>query len=233
VELATLRGLLRRHPGIVLDDLSVIQALIAATPQQGRQVTDLRGVLVQRLETRLETLERTHRSVIAAAYENLAGTSQVQRVVLLLLEQDSLKGFLHTLLVDAPAILAVDTVRLCLETGESMPGPVGDLEPGIGGRMVAMPQGAITAYLALDDTPGRDGVTLRPAPPEADLLYGDDIGLARSEALIELDFGTANQRGLLAFGSEELRRFSPDHGTDLVAFLGGVVARGLHRFLGQ
>jgi uncharacterized protein YigA (DUF484 family) len=230
-ELAALRALLRAHPGIVLDDLSVMQGLIAATPQAGRQVTDLRGVLVQRLESRLETLERTHRSVIAAAYENLAGTSQVQRVVLLLLEQESLKGFLHTLLVETPNILAVDTVRLCLETGEAMPGPVGDLDPGLGARIVAMPPGAIAAYLALGDTPGRDGVFLRPAPPEADLLYGEETALARSEALIDLDLGGEHHRGLLAFGSEELRRFSPDHGTDLVAFLGGVIALGLRRFL--
>jgi uncharacterized protein YigA (DUF484 family) len=230
-ELAGLRALLRDNPGIVLDDLPTIQALIAATPQTDRQITDLRGVLVQRLETRLATLERTHRTVIAAAYENLAGTSQVQRVVLLLLEQESLKGFLHALLVEAPNILAVDTARLCLETGTAMPGPVGDLDPGIGARMVAMPPGAIAAYLALDEAPERDGVTLRPSPREADLLYGEETGLARSEALIELDLGEGGQRGLLAFGSEEARRFSPDHGTDLVAFLGGVVARGLRRFL--
>jgi uncharacterized protein YigA (DUF484 family) len=231
-DLAAFRAQLRAQPEIVLDDLSTIQALIAATPQTDRQITDLRGVLVQRLEARLETLERTHRSVIAAAYENLAGTSQVQRVVLLLLEQQSLTGFLGALLTDAPNILAVDTARLCLETGTTMPGPVGDLDPGIGGRMVAMPRGAIAAYLALDDTPARDGVVLRPAPPEADLLYGDDTGLARSEALIALELGADGQRGLLAFGAEDARRFSADHGTDLVAFLGGVVERELRRLLG-
>ena len=230
-DLAALRAAILAAPGVVLDDLSVLQALVEATPSGGRKVTDLRGALVARLEQRLTALERTHRSVIAAAYENLAGVQQVHRVALLLLEQQSLAGFLRALLVEAPEILAVDAARLCLETGEEAPGPVGDLGEGLGARVVALPPGAIDAYIALDATPERDGVWLRRAPPEAELVFGDEAGLARSEALVALDLGIPGHRGLLAFGAEDARRFSPDHGTDLVAFLGGVVARSLHRWL--
>jgi hypothetical protein len=226
-----LRAAILGRPEIVLDDLAVVRALVEALPPAGRQVTDLRGVLVQRLETRLSQLEKTHRSVIAAAYENLAGSAQVHRVTLLLLEQTSLTGFLRALLVAAPQILAVDVARLCLETGEEAPGPVGDLDEGLGARIVAMPPGAIAAYIALDETPERDGIWLRAAPPEAELVYGDEARLAGSEALIDLDLGLPGHRGLLAFGAEDMRRFSPEHGTDLVSFLGGVVARGLRRWL--
>ena len=229
---AVLRAAILAHPEAVLDDLTVLRALVEAHPQEGRKVTDLRSVLVRRLETRLSQLEQTHRSVIAAAYENLAGTAQVHRVVLELLEQGSLSGFLRTLLVAAPQVLAVDVARLVLETGEELPGPVGDLDEGLGPCVVAMPPGAIAAYLALDATRERDGVWLRRAPPESELIYGDEAGRVGSEALIDLDLGGNGHRGLLAFGAEDARRFSPEHGTDLVAFLGGVVARGLRRWLG-
>lgn len=231
VDPAEWRAAILARPDLVLDDLTVMRALIEADPQSGRKVTDLRGVLVHRLETRLVQLEQTHRSVIAAAYENLAGAAQIHRVVLMLLEQNSLGDFLRALLVAAPQVLAVDVARLCLETGEEAPGPVGDLDPGLGARVVAMPPGAIEAYLALGQTGSREGVWLRPSPEEAELVYGDEAGLARSEALVELELGAPGHRGLLAFGSEDPCRFAPDHGTDLVAFLGGVVARGLRRWL--
>lgn len=228
---AALRAAILAQPGVVLDDPAVLQALVDAVPSGGRRVTDLRGAMVAKLEQRLGALERTHRSVIAAAYENLAGAQQVHRVVLQLLDQSSLSGFLRALLVDAPEILAVDTARLCLETGEEAPGPVGDLDAGLGPRVVALPPGAIDAYLALDATPGREGVWLRRAPPEAELIYGEDAGQAGSEALVALDLGIPGHRGLLAYAAEDARRFSPEHGTDLVAFLGGVAARALHRWL--
>jgi uncharacterized protein YigA (DUF484 family) len=38
--------------------------------------------------------------------------------------------------------------------------------------------------------------------------------------------------GLLAIGSRDERHFLPQHGTDLLAFLGGATARALRRFLG-
>lgn len=225
------RAQLRASPEIVLDDLSVIRALVDALPQTDRQVTDLRGALVDRLEARLARLEATHRSVVAAAYENLAGTSQVQRVVVLLLEQPGLADFLRALLIDAPQILAVDTMRLVLESEAAMPGPVGDLDTGLGPRVVAMPAGGIEAYLGLDNTPGRDGIWLRPALPEAEVVYGDEAARVGSEALVLLPLGDGAWRGLLAFAAEDKARFQQEHGTDLLQFLGDVVARLLMRFL--
>jgi uncharacterized protein YigA (DUF484 family) len=231
MEPEALRAAILAQPEAVLDDPAVLQALVAAMPTGGRKVTDLRGALVARLETRLKELERTHRSVIAAAYENLAGAQQVHRVVSLLLAQESLGGFLRALLIETPEILAVDVARLCLETGEEAPGPVGDLDAGVGPRVVALPPDAIAAYIALGNTPERDGVWLRRAPAEAELVYGDDAASARSEALVQLDLGIPGHRGLLAFGAEDARRFSAEHGTDLVGFLGTVVALTLRRWL--
>ena len=226
-ETAALKARILAEPEIVLDDGAVMAALIGAGDTGGRNVVDLRGALVSRLESRLEQLSRAHRSVIAAAYENLSGAAQVQRATLLLLEQTALEPYLRALLIEAPRILAVDRARLCLES-ETDPAPeAAGLPTPLAERVVAFPAYGVEGYAGLDDTPERDGVWLRPAPREAELVYGDEAGRVGSEALIALDLG--GRRGMLAFGSEDPARFSPEHGVDLVAFFGGVVARTLRR----
>jgi uncharacterized protein YigA (DUF484 family) len=162
--------------------------------------------------------------VIAAAYENLAGVAQVHRATLALLDADSLETRLAALLDETPSIIAVDAARLCLEWPDDAADPVAGVPPALADRIVALPEGGIAAYAALGDAPDRDGVWLRATPPEAELLYGDEAGRLGSEALITLDLGEG-RKGLLAFAAEDARRFSPEHGVDLVAFLGGVVSR--------
>jgi len=227
---AAIRERIIAAPGIVLDDSDVMRSLLEAGGAGGRNVIDLRGALVKRLETRLAQLERTHRSVIAAAYENLAGAAQVHRVALLLLEQEGLAPYLSALLEEGPQILAVDVARLCLEGEAEEPEIARGLPTRLAGRLVALPPSGIAAYAALGRTPERDGIWLRPSPRDAELIYGDDAARACSEALISLDLG-AGARGLLALGSEDAARFSPEHGADLAAFLGGVVERSLRRWL--
>ena len=62
------------------NDRDVMRALITANDRQmGGNIVDMRGIAMERLENRLDRLEDTHRSVIAAAYENLSGTNQVHR----------------------------------------------------------------------------------------------------------------------------------------------------------
>ena len=62
------RDRLLAEPELLLDDRDVMAALIAANDRaMGSNVVDLRGLAMERLESRLDRLEDTHRSVIAAA----------------------------------------------------------------------------------------------------------------------------------------------------------------------
>ena len=80
--LSALKDRILSEPGLILEDHELMRALLRADrAAQGRNVVDLRGVLVERLEERLDRLEDTHREVIAAAYENVAGTNQVHRAL--------------------------------------------------------------------------------------------------------------------------------------------------------
>lgn len=222
---AALKQAVLRDPALVLDDRDLMAALIEAAGGEARNVVDLRGALVRRLEDRLERLEHAHRSVIAAAYETLSGAGQVHRAALALLAAADGAAFLRALLIETPDILTVEAARLALE-----PGPAPDGAATLPAELlVALPEGGVEAYLALDEAPGRDGVWLRRAPAEAELLFGDAAEGIGSEALIAFDLN--GRAGLLAFGAAEPRRFSSEHGVDLVRFFGDVVALTLLRRL--
>jgi uncharacterized protein YigA (DUF484 family) len=112
-----LRDRILAEPERLLEDRDVMNALVAANERaMGANIVDLRGIAMQRLETRLDRLEDTHRSVIAAAYENLAGTNQVHRAILQLLEPTNFEAFMKALTGEVAQTLRVDMVRLVLET---------------------------------------------------------------------------------------------------------------------
>ena len=63
-----LRDKLLAEPEVILEDRDLMRALIAANERaMGANIVDLRGIAMERLEARLDRLEDTHRSVIAAA----------------------------------------------------------------------------------------------------------------------------------------------------------------------
>ena len=120
---------LREHiiaqPDVILEDQDLMRALVSANERaMGENIVDLRGIAMKRLETRLDRLEDTHRSVIAAAYENLAGTNQVHRAVLRMLDPFEFETFLTGLSGEVAHILRVDTIRLVLETVQKESDPV-------------------------------------------------------------------------------------------------------------
>ena len=58
----TLREIIINNPRIVLDDPSVMRALVLANEElRGANIVDLRGVAMKRLETQLGQLEASHR----------------------------------------------------------------------------------------------------------------------------------------------------------------------------
>lgn len=217
-------------PGLILKDRELMRALLRADRSTaGRNVVDLRGVLVERLEDRLDQLEDTHREVIAAAYDNVAGMNQVHRACLAVLDAGDFTGFLKLLGREVPGILGVEVIRLGLEAPAAAPGeglgPKGRLRDVV----VALPAGGAAAYVTHGRGLGARKVTLRPV--EAAEIYGAAAGAVRSEALMLLDLGSGSRPGLLALGSVEAERFHADQGADLLGFFAGVFERALRRWL--
>ena len=217
---------LREHiiaqPDLILEDQDLMRALIAANERaMGGNIVDLRGIAMDRLED-------THRSVIAAAYENLAGTNQVHRAILRMLDPIEFETFLRDLGGEVAHILRVDAVRLVLESVQN------DSDPAVrrlGDVLSVAEPGFIKSYLTgTRDVPARQ-VTLRQIDEGDMRVYGREAPYLRSEACLLLDFGADRLPGMLAMGAEDPHQFSPQQGTDLLAFFAGVFERTMRRWL--
>ncbi|MFP4304116.1 DUF484 family protein [Rhodosalinus sp.] len=224
----SLRARLIASPETILEDAEVMRALVAANERtMGANIVDMRGIAMERLEARLDRLEETHRSVIAAAYDNLAGTNQVHRAILRMLDPADFAAFLADLEGEVAAILRVEALRLVLESAQGQVDPV---LSRLGGVLRVTEPGFGPRYLGAEGPVPRT-VTLRQIDGGARRLYGDAAAELRSEAVIRLDLGEGRLPGYLLMGSEDPHQFSPQHGTDLLAFFGGVFERTMRRWL--
>ncbi len=225
----TLRDKIISQPEAILDDPDLMNALIAANERaMGGNIVDLRGIAMERLEARLDRLEDTHRSVIAAAYENLAGTNQVHRAILRMMDPLEFEAFLRDLDGAVAEILRVDCVRLVLETEQDdNDSALSKLDKVLS---IANP-GFVDAYLTFGrNVPARQ-VTLRQVEAGSDSIYGEKANFMRSEACLKLDFGEGRLPGMLVMASEDPHHFSPQQGTDLLMFFSGVFERAMRRWL--
>ncbi|MET0273807.1 MAG: DUF484 family protein [Phenylobacterium sp.] len=66
--------------------------------------------------------------------------------------------------------------------------------------------------------------------PTALGLFGDRAGEVRSMAMVRMAIWEPSRQGILAFGSPDKDGFTPDMGTELVAFLARVVERTAERW---
>lgn len=224
-----MREAILAKPDTILDDQDVMHALIAANEKSmGGNIVDLRGIAMERLEARLDRLEDTHRSVIAAAYENLAGTNQVHRAILRMLDPMEFEVFLRELGGEVAEILRVDAITLVLESVQN------DRDPAVqrlNGVLTVAEPGFINDYL----NQGRVGqprqVTLRQIQHASDRVYGQSADWINSEACLKLDLGNGRLPGLLVMGAEDPHQFTPQQGTDLLAFFTGVFERSMRHWL--
>ncbi len=222
-----LRERLISAPEIILEDRDLMRALVSRHERtMGDNIVDMRGLAMERLEERLAKLEETHATVLAVAYDNLSGMHTVHRAVLRLLECKTMEDFLHSLGTDVAACVRVDAVRLILESRVM----ADDHELRQLGDIVHVGEIGFAEHYA-GRNPAERPVMLREVVPGYGGLYGDRGDMIQSEALIRIDLGPDRLPGLLVLGSTDPGQFRPGHGTDLLAFFGGVIERAMRRWL--
>ena len=225
----SVRAKIMSDPVALLDDIDLMRALVSANGGQAdSNVIDLRGIAMERLTARLDRLEDTHRSVIAAAYENLAGTNQIHRAVLRMMDSTTFEGFLSDLAGEVADTLRVDALRLVLESEHF------DDRSGIeklGHVLLPQPPGTVDAYITQGRRMSVRPVTLRQVTLDEHSLYGRKGAFVRSEACMKIDFGPGRLPGMLLMGSEDPHQFTPQQGTDLLGFFLGVFERSMRRWL--
>ena len=153
----------------------------------------------------------------------------MHRAVLALIEPPDLSSFLQRLTGDVPAMLGIEEARLCLEADVAESGPAEGFGSDLDGRVIALPEGAIDGYFALDGSAEKN-VVLRSAGEEAELIFGE-ANPVQSEALMRLDI--AGALGMFIFGSGDPKKFDSSYGTDLLNFFAGVVERLLLQRLAE
>jgi uncharacterized protein YigA (DUF484 family) len=221
-----LRDFITENPRIVLDAPDVMRALLASHDQTlGQNIVDLRSVAMRRLEAQLGRLEETNRSVIAAAYDNLAGTQQIHRALLKIMEPTDFGGFLSMIGTEMVDILRIDYACLILETQNQSPDP--NLAP-LGPVVKPAPSGFVADYLSQNLAAK---VTLRRVTEPNVFVYPEAIGPMGSEACLQLDFGAGTLPGLLILAAKDAEQFSPAQGTDLLTFFATIFERALRRWL--
>ncbi|MDA5093360.1 DUF484 family protein [Aliiroseovarius sp. KMU-50] len=224
-----LREALIAQPEVILDDQDLMRALIAANERaMGSNIVDLRGIAMERLESRLDRLEDTHRSVIAAAYENLAGMNLIHRAILRMLDPADFEVFMTDLGGEVAEILRVDAVRLVLETVQSEKNPA---VQKLGKVLATAQPGFIDTYLGSPRDQSGRSVFLRQIQEQDETIYGDTTFWVRSEACVRLNLGKGRLPGMLVMGAEDPHQFKPGQGTDLLQFFGGVFERAMRRWL--
>ena len=221
-----LREKIIADPHVLLEDHDVMRALVGANDvKMGANVVDLRAIAMERLEARFDRLEDTHRNVIAAAYDNLAGTNQVHRAILRMMDAADFNTFLADLAGDVSDTLRVDAIRLVLESA------VPEADNAMGPVVALAPEGFIADYVTLGRNMPVRQITLRRFHAGADSLYGDRADYIQSEACLILDLGPDRLPGMLVMGSEDPQQFTAQQGTDLLTFFTGVFERVMRRWL--
>ena len=220
------------NPKAFLEDHEVMRALIAADRQkQPSNVIDLRSIAMDRMEDRLNKLEDTHRTVIAAAYDNVSSMNQIHRAVMSILEPEDFNGFLQYVEHELAPTMGIEVASLCLETQVVSAGQGPSLSKEFATGVTFMAIGEVEDYI----THGRDmnsrPVTMRAVRPGSTSLFADSPEPILSEALLKLDLGTGNLPGMLVLGSKHPDQFAPAQGSDLLLFLGGILSRIMRRWL--
>lgn len=224
-----LRELLLNNPLAVLEDADLMTALITADDNnRGKNVVDLRGLAISRLEDRLGRLESTHQNVLSAAYDNVATTRQVHRAILAMMEPLELDTFLRCLASDVADILRVASMRILLE-----PRAAADI-PEVADRfgvLAPVNAGEIEIYADTWRSGRAPEVVLRRVIPDLPHIHHMTHGPVTSEALMRLDLGDAFPAALLVMGATDRDQYQPSQATDLFELFGRVFERTLRGLL--
>ncbi|MCR9085177.1 MAG: DUF484 family protein [Rhodobacteraceae bacterium] len=226
---AALRKRILSNPAVVLDDPEIMEALASAqSANHGGNVVDMRSMAMARLETRLDRLEETHQTVIAAAYDSVAVTRQVHRALLTMIAPLEFDEFLAGLNGEVADCLRARAIRLVIETrtGEKLASPAAGCD-----AIATVPEGYTTGYRGGGRKAKPQDLILRRVQAGAPEVYGDLASQISSEAVMALDLGPSRLPGMLAIGAASPDAYRPGDATDLLEVFAAVFERLLRSWL--
>lgn len=182
------------------------------------QVIDFQDRAVATLRARVAEVEEANQDLIAFARGHSGAVAAIHAAVLAAIEATGLEHLIHTVTQDWPDLLGVDAVAIALHVGETGIRADADGLQFVDRRVIARVARGI------------DGVVLH-GVERGHPLFGPAAPLIRAEALVRLDNPAPLPCGLLALGQRAAQRFETRHGSELLGFLGGTLARTVGRWL--
>lgn len=182
------------------------------------RVIDFQDRAVATLRARVAEVEEANQDLIAFARGHSGAVAAIHAAVLAAIEVEALDHLVHVVTHDWPDLLGVDAVAIALWVGET------------GLRADADGLHYVDRRVIQRMTRGIDGVVLR-GVERGHALFGPACPLIRAEALVRLDAPAPLPAGMLALGQRGGARFETLHGSELLAFLGNVLARTIGRWL--
>ncbi|MHC8510264.1 MAG: DUF484 family protein [Rhodospirillales bacterium] len=212
---------LRAHPDFLREHPDVLDALAPPERGDGGAVVDLQSVMLQRRRGEIEDLKDCARTIIETTRNNMSTQSRTHAAVLGLLAAENFEELLRVVSDDLPMLLQVDVCMLNFELHAPPPAVL----TNAGARM--LPPGAVDALI-------EEARTTRLISEITDdgTLFGAGAGVVRSAALARIDPGYGQPPGLLCLGARE-PLFHANQGTELLAFLTGVVEHCASRWMTQ
>lgn len=200
---------LMRNPGFLEAHPELIPFLLPPKQHYEGSVADIQHFMVKSLQGDVRAYAEKLEQLVMFCREILSVQEQVHEAALRLLEVNSLHDLVDVVHTDLTMLFDVDDSALCLQA---------DIASEEGGVIYA------PANLMREWTLGKSWL-------------GYDIEIALTlfphsgeslESLVLLPMQIDAQRqGILAFGSRDAERFTPDMGTELLGFLSQVLARRL------
>ena len=174
-------------------------------------VIDLQRYMVERLRSDVDQAKLRNDRLIDTSRENLVGQRRIHEAVLAMLGAVSFDQMIEVITTDLAIHLDIDVVSVSLETDGDLP------ETTIRHGVMIMDDGMVDAILGAGvDCVLRDSNV---AAPDRELVFGGGAGLIESDALLRVHAHPSAPMGILALGSREPDKFSPDQGTELLLFL--------------
>lgn len=207
---------LRRNPGFLQQYPDIAAVLyapdrFAGGEDGGSGVVDLQRYMVERLRSDMDQVQVRNARLIDTSRENLVGQRRIHEGVLAMLGAQSFEQLIEVVTTDLAIHLDIDVVSICIESAQKLP------DVPLRHSLVIMDEGLVDEVMG----PGVDCL-LRDAgspAPDRELVFGGGAGLIDSDALLRIQPHPSTPQGILALGSREPDKFSPDQGTELLLFL--------------
>ncbi len=210
-----------RHPEFLNHHPELFSALVPPALDRGEGVLDMQAFMLRRLQSELRGMKMREAALLAAAETNAAVQARVLKAAQALLGARSFENLIRVINEDLPGMLSVETISLCVETEQPLPGKGRDI------GVIVMKAGTIGSLFSGDET-----VALHAEMGGERAIFGAAAGAVRSVALLRLRFGPGLPTGLLALGAGEADGFDGRQGTDLLAFVARVIEFCVRRWLG-